>query len=704
MLEAFLYFIVAFLVTSGLIPVLFGKDDSKSSQTVSKSSKPVPPPPPNKSKFDVFEDYYYTLKDSGMEIEGAVYTSRQVLRIPSTINYVPVRFIGDKAFQDCKNLRQVLIPECVVRIGRNAFPASKDLTIYAHAGSYAEQYAKENHIAFVDERYFDNPKAQEAQFSASKAQTNTAQNTVNDKTTSAEKKQETTHKTDLPKTIRLGYYDVIKENGGLTIKKFVGVDKAVLTVPMMLDDIPVRVIDTGAFSDCKYIEKVIIGEGILAIRSGAFADCPNLRSVVLPSTLKSFGDDSESKKSASQQAVFHNCRLQSINMPPAIINIGERAFYDCNLLKDIMLPDGLEVIGAEAFWGCTSLSKILIPKSVQTIGKDVFKTKGEGNRKRNLNITLYCYGGSAGLEYARANNLAYKDAEELEKAEPKPKAEQKPKVEEKQKTEIKADQKQQSATVKKVKVKSEAKVNAQKKQENFPDFSQEIAHAVNKAKKLAETPLDELFATYGNKQDNSKAEHAEQRAQALVDVHSCLQQIHDKQAAEFAQKANVLKNCVQQIAEQKDVVKSEQKFLAAIEYDIAETNIGRVIRHSKYTVIFRVKHVYKADDFIDGELIVWEGGNCVSWPFGMISGCEYFKDGKQESYYGRLTKLSKDKSATIGNIQLPKNGLIIHFKGNKPYVILDFVRSSENLAKTYETIKYVIGDRSGRNPFRKLSK
>ncbi|MBP3584591.1 MAG: leucine-rich repeat domain-containing protein, partial [Peptococcaceae bacterium] len=208
--------------------------------------------------------------------------------------------------------------------------------------------------------------------------------------------------------------DVVKENGGLTIKKFVGVDKAVLTVPAELGGLPVRVIDTGAFCDCKYIEKVIISEGILAIRNGAFADCPNLRSVVLPSTLKSFGNDSELKQSTSQQAVFHNCRLQSIEMPPAIINIGERAFYNCDLLKDIMLPDGLEVIGDEAFWGCTSLTKVRIPKSVQTIGKDAFKTKGEGNRKRNLNITLYCYGGSAGLEYARANNLAYKDAEELE--------------------------------------------------------------------------------------------------------------------------------------------------------------------------------------------------------------------------------------------------------------------------------------------------
>ena len=237
---------------------------------------------------------------------------------------------------------------------------------------------------------------------------------VHEKQKSSQPKKEISSNKQLPQTLRFDYYDVVKENGGLTIKKFVGVDKPTLTVPAELGGIRVLEIDTGAFRDCKYIENVTISEGILAIRNGAFADCQNLRSVVLPSTLKSFGNDSELKQSTSQQAVFHNCRLQSIEMPPAIINIGERAFYNCDLLKDIMLPDGLEVIGDEAFWGCTSLSKVHIPKSVQTIGKDAFKTKGEGNRKRNLNITLYCYGGSAGLEYARANNLAYKDAEELE--------------------------------------------------------------------------------------------------------------------------------------------------------------------------------------------------------------------------------------------------------------------------------------------------
>lgn len=43
----------------------------------------------------------------------------------------------------------VHIPDSVTSIGEGAFSACKELTIHAPAGSYAEQYAKENNIPFV---------------------------------------------------------------------------------------------------------------------------------------------------------------------------------------------------------------------------------------------------------------------------------------------------------------------------------------------------------------------------------------------------------------------------------------------------------------------------------------------------------------------------------------------------------------------------
>ena len=43
------------------------------------------------------------------------------------------------------------IPESVIEIGEGAFAGCGSLTIHAPAGSYAEQYAKENNIPFVAE-------------------------------------------------------------------------------------------------------------------------------------------------------------------------------------------------------------------------------------------------------------------------------------------------------------------------------------------------------------------------------------------------------------------------------------------------------------------------------------------------------------------------------------------------------------------------
>ena len=148
---------------------------------------------------------------------------------------------------------------------------------------------------------------------------------------------------ELPRIERMGYYDVAVEYGSITIKKFLGIDDVVQTVPTIINDFPVRSIDTGAYLNCKHIEKVIIAEGIVEICNGAFK-------------------------------------------------------------------------------GCDKLKEVVIPRSANIIGTDAFP--------HGKNIVLYCYGGSAGLDFARKYKYEYQDAEDMHpsevKAEPKtePKQEQ----------------------------------------------------------------------------------------------------------------------------------------------------------------------------------------------------------------------------------------------------------------------------------------
>ena len=59
--------------------------------------------------------------------------------------------IGDKAFADCADLKVIRIPGSVTSISANAFEGCGALAIQGTPGSYAEEYAYQNGIAFVVE-------------------------------------------------------------------------------------------------------------------------------------------------------------------------------------------------------------------------------------------------------------------------------------------------------------------------------------------------------------------------------------------------------------------------------------------------------------------------------------------------------------------------------------------------------------------------
>lgn len=110
------------------------------------------------------------------------------------------------------------------------------------------------------------------------------------------------------------------------------------------------------------LENVVIPEGVTEIGDSAFEDCKSLKNVAIPDTVTQIGCDA-----------FHGCTsLQSVTIPNSVTKIESSIFSGCSSLPSIIIPEGVTKIGKSAFYGCTSLQNLIIPDSVTEIGAEAF--------------------------------------------------------------------------------------------------------------------------------------------------------------------------------------------------------------------------------------------------------------------------------------------------------------------------------------------
>ena len=130
--------------------------------------------------------------------------------------------------------------------------------------------------------------------------------------------------------------------------------------------IPTSVTSIGmaAFSKCTSLKAIVIPNRVSYLGGNAFADCGNLASVT-------FAEGSRLKELSGY--AFIRCKsLTSIVIPDSVTSIGMAAFAYCYSLQDIKIPDGVTSIGGRAFKECTGLTSIILPKSIVTIEYEVF--------------------------------------------------------------------------------------------------------------------------------------------------------------------------------------------------------------------------------------------------------------------------------------------------------------------------------------------
>ena len=162
-------------------------------------------------------------------------------------------------------------------------------------------------------------------------------------------------------------------------------------------------IDQDSFNGCTALININFNDKLIAIGGGSFQGCTSLKSVTnIPSSIEDWVvTDSKTKKGKGfGDGIFSGCSsLEICELPPSLTRIPQNTFYGCSKLTTVTgdfnnSGDNFTIIDSSAFEKCTSLSKVLL-KNVETVDASAFAgcTKLE---KVDLPSAKYIGGNVAG--------------------------------------------------------------------------------------------------------------------------------------------------------------------------------------------------------------------------------------------------------------------------------------------------------------------
>lgn len=252
--------------------------------------------------------------------------------IPSKYNDFEVVAISEDAFNDCRFITDVTIPNTVTKIGANAFKNCINLTNITIPNSVTSigwdafrgcsSIEKINYLGTADEW------ANITIYSGSLGSIANAKFYLKNK---------------LPTNIKITTATYIRENAfsGFTSLKSVTLGDSVTRI------------GNSAFAGCSNLTSIKISDSVTSIGNSAFSGCSSLTSIEIPNSVKSLGD-----------GVFRNCSsLTDVTLGAGITRIGDLAFGDCTNLKDVIIPKQVTKIHKDAFSGCVRLSTVTFEDS-----------------------------------------------------------------------------------------------------------------------------------------------------------------------------------------------------------------------------------------------------------------------------------------------------------------------------------------------------
>lgn len=271
-----------------------------------------------------------------------------------------ITHIGNKAFEDCGELKKIIIPKSIRSIGDFAFKQCRKL----------KKISIPNNIERVGKRAFGDYTFDDYDF-------------IHYELVPACKKYH-------------GAFYLGNEDNPYLVLIFAKINLKKCSVHKKT-----KIIADGAFNMCHNLETLTIPDGIQSIGNEAFDDCEELESVVIGNNLKIIED-----------RAFKNCKsLKTFTLSDSIISIGNEAFDYCEELESVVIGKNLKSIGSNAFTGCKSLKSLKIPDSVVSIGYGAFSGC---NNLTDLNIPNgvefiddFAFDSCGSLRYNEYDNALY---------------------------------------------------------------------------------------------------------------------------------------------------------------------------------------------------------------------------------------------------------------------------------------------------------
>ena len=138
--------------------------------------------------------------------------------------------------------------------------------------------------------------------------------------------------------------------------------------------IPSTVTEIGmlAFTNCTNMQTVTVNGGITELPVSVFQGCSGLKTVNLPASITKINDYAFSGCSALSKVNYTGtisdwCNIKFTSTTSNPLTNAKKLYLNNTLVSELVIPEGVTTINAYAFKGCTSITSVTIPNSVKTI-------------------------------------------------------------------------------------------------------------------------------------------------------------------------------------------------------------------------------------------------------------------------------------------------------------------------------------------------